>query len=279
MMLAGRSGTDELEAERARFDVETRGEPAVGRVPATVGGEHQPELLGWSNRTTAPPMRPHDIKIDQSHRILVASGSRERQGIRGGLILAAVAASAGLASIGLLSAYLFSTPDTASSTAPIQSSDPAAGMAIANKGDRLPIHHAITREINRAAPVKSPHGPKPVASTAVARPKPSPTVAPPTSSPDTRPTAAQVPATSTSDSAAKPNTETPLAPVPETRPTTISGWTLREVVDGTAVLEGPGGLRRVKRGDTIPEVGRIIGILRWGNRLIVATSRGLISTP
>ena len=41
-------------------------------------------------------------------------------------------------------------------------------------------------------------------------------------------------------------------PVPETRPTTIEGWMLREVTNGTAVLEGPNGIWRVKRGDTVP---------------------------
>jgi hypothetical protein len=81
------------------------------------------------------------------------------------------------------------------------------------------------------------------------------------------------------DSAVKPSMQMPLAPVPETRPTTIDGWTLREVVDGTAVLEGPGGVLRVRRGDSVPGVGKVVGILRWGNRLIVATSKGLISTP
>lgn len=70
-----------------------------------------------------------------------------------------------------------------------------------------------------------------------------------------------------------------LAPVPETRPTTIEGWTLREVTNGTAVLEGPNGTWRVTRGDTVPGVGRIESIFRWGNRLMVATSSGLISTP
>jgi hypothetical protein len=70
-----------------------------------------------------------------------------------------------------------------------------------------------------------------------------------------------------------------LAPVPETRPTTIEGWTLREVTNGTAVLEGPNGTWRVTRGDTVPGVGRIESIFRRGNRLMVATSSGLISTP
>jgi hypothetical protein len=38
-------------------------------------------------------------------------------------------------------------------------------------------------------------------------------------------------------------TQTKLTPTPETRPTTIEGWTLREVVNGTAVirLEGDAG--------------------------------------
>jgi hypothetical protein len=70
-----------------------------------------------------------------------------------------------------------------------------------------------------------------------------------------------------------------LTPSPETRPTTIPGWTVRDVTNGTAVLEGPGGIRRATRGDTVPGVGRIESIVRWGNRWLVATSSGLISTP
>lgn len=68
------------------------------------------------------------------------------------------------------------------------------------------------------------------------------------------------------------------APVPETRPTTIEGWTLLEVKGGMAVLEGPNGTWRATRGDTVPGVGKIDSIVRWGSRWIVATSKGLIST-
>lgn len=68
------------------------------------------------------------------------------------------------------------------------------------------------------------------------------------------------------------------APAPETRPTTIEGWTIREVVGGTVVLDGPGGAFRAAQGDTVPGVGRIESIVRWGSRWIVATSKGLIST-
>ena len=70
-----------------------------------------------------------------------------------------------------------------------------------------------------------------------------------------------------------------LTPWPDTRPATIAGWTVRDVTNGTAVLEGPGGVRRAARGDTVPGVGRIESIVRWGNRWLVATSSGLISTP
>jgi len=66
--------------------------------------------------------------------------------------------------------------------------------------------------------------------------------------------------------------------VPETRPTTIEGWAIREVVGGTVVLQGPSGVWRATQGDTVPGVGRIDSIVRWGSRWIVATTRGLIST-
>ncbi len=68
-------------------------------------------------------------------------------------------------------------------------------------------------------------------------------------------------------------------PTPETRPTTIPGWTLREVSNGTAVLQGPNGIWRAMPGQTVPGIGKVDSVVRWGNRLIVATSSGLISTP
>jgi hypothetical protein len=71
----------------------------------------------------------------------------------------------------------------------------------------------------------------------------------------------------------------PMVPVPETRPTTIEGWTVLEVRGGMVVLEGPDGVRTAARGDTIPGVGRIDSIVRWGNRWIVATASGLIAAP
>jgi hypothetical protein len=71
----------------------------------------------------------------------------------------------------------------------------------------------------------------------------------------------------------------PLAPAPETRPTTIPGWTVVDVRDGTAVLDGPDGIRMAARGDTVPGLGRVDSIVRWGSRWVVATANGLIATP
>jgi hypothetical protein len=71
----------------------------------------------------------------------------------------------------------------------------------------------------------------------------------------------------------------PMVPVAETKPTTIEGWTVLDVRGGAAVLEGPDGVRTAARGDTVPGIGRIDSIVRWGNRWIVATANGLITTP
>ncbi|HEX3342573.1 MAG TPA: hypothetical protein VHT68_25755 [Pseudolabrys sp.] len=63
-------------------------------------------------------------------------------------------------------------------------------------------------------------------------------------------------------------------PTPEPNPKGIAGWTLREVINGTAVLHGPNGISKVTPGDTVPDLGRVDSIVRWGNSWIVATSRG-----
>jgi hypothetical protein len=70
----------------------------------------------------------------------------------------------------------------------------------------------------------------------------------------------------------------PLVAAPETKPATIPGWMVVDVRDGTAVLEGPDGIRMAARGDTIPGIGRVESIVRWGNRWIIATASGLIAT-
>jgi hypothetical protein len=79
-------------------------------------------------------------------------------------------------------------------------------------------------------------------------------------------------------SSARPADIPSRIPYSGTKPTTIAGWTVREVYSGMATLEGPDGIRRAARGDTVPRVGRVKAILRWDGRWIVLTSSGVIST-
>ena len=93
-----------------------------------------------------------------------------------------------------------------------------------------------------------------------------------------RPAAGSVSQANAGPSAAAIAMRQPLVAAPETKPATIPGWTVVDVRDGTAVLEGPDGIRMAARGDTIPGVGRVESIVRWGNRWVIATASGLIAT-
>ena len=68
--------------------------------------------------------------------------------------------------------------------------------------------------------------------------------------------------------------------LPEAKPSVsakeIANWSVREVFDDTAVLEGPGGPIAVGPGDSIPGLGRIEAIMRSRGRWVVATSKGVI---
>jgi len=57
----------------------------------------------------------------------------------------------------------------------------------------------------------------------------------------------------------------------------IANWTVRDVFDDTAVLEGPRGLIAVGPGDTIPGIGQVQAIMRSGRRWVVATTKGVIT--
>ena len=58
----------------------------------------------------------------------------------------------------------------------------------------------------------------------------------------------------------------------------LSGWSIREVFDGIAVVDGPYGTVEVVTGDNIPGVGRVDAIRRRGNGWILVTSRGTIAS-
>lgn len=295
-MLAGQPVNDELEASHVRLDLQARREPAMNCASATGSWGNQQESLERIDQTTTPTAssaRSHEIKIDQSHRVLASTGSRDRQGGRVWLILGTLVASSGLAWIvisalalpfsltwvGGWGGYRFFNPNAVSWIHPVQDLNSSARISDSNKEDRLQNRGTIIRETDRKVPPKVPDSPNLFSSTEMIRWKPSPGAVPSAPSASKYSTAAPQHTASVEARAAKPYTQARLTPTPETRPTTIEGWTLREVVNGTAVLEGPGGIWKVRRGDTVPGVGRIVAIFRWGNRLMVATTKGLISTP
>jgi hypothetical protein len=77
----------------------------------------------------------------------------------------------------------------------------------------------------------------------------------------------------------QPTAVTTTAPRPAPIETKrVENWAIKEVVNGTAILEGPRGLIGVSTGNVIPGVGRVESISRRGGRWIVATSRGVITT-
>ncbi len=165
-------------------------------------------------------------------------------------------------------------PKAVSSSLEESSNESSAQVQNTQKADRLQFHDTIVREIARKGPAEAPQNPNvSLASTTSANTAPLSRLASRDSTVAPRHT------TMTGIRMREVLTRTKLAPTPETRPRTLAGWTLREVVNGTAVIEGPNGVWKVTPGQTVPGVGRVDSIVRWANRLVVATSTGLISTP
>jgi hypothetical protein len=73
-------------------------------------------------------------------------------------------------------------------------------------------------------------------------------------------------------------TQPPRLPAPETRPTTVEGWSVRSVGYEGAILVGPDRVWTVKPGDVVPDLGRIDNIVRWGKYWVVGTSSGIVSS-
>ncbi len=269
-MTAERSKSDELVASQLRFDFEVHSEAAMNSASAKVGP-------------------PHEIKIDESHRVLNSSASGGGHTFYVALIVGLLATTCGvtwfilsesaLPPFDLTSVIEFignrnANPKTVSSSLEDDSSSPSAQMLDTQKRDRRQLHDTFVREIAPNVPTEAPQNPNvSSASTTSVNTAPLSRLA----SKDSM--VAPRPMTSTAATVKDVRAPTNLAPTPETRPTTIEGWTLREVVNGTAVIEGPNGVWKVTPGQTVPGIGRVDSIVRWGNRLVVATSRGLISTP
>src|SRR5262245_14175167 len=236
------------------YPAEARCESA-NNIQATVRPDNRLESQGAIDQIVTTlktdPLRSHEIKIDKNYRLLNSDESHA------GLIVSALVASTIFALFAISALpwpFASTTGRRAESSLNLNTSPPL----VAKKEDRIgtiiqadgPSSTQLPQNSNISSSSANSHAKSPVSA-----------------------------APATSSIAKDPQSRVKLTATPETRPTTIEGWTLREVANGTAVLEGPGGIRTVSRGDMIPGVGRVESIFRWGSRPIVATSRGLISTP
>ena len=57
---------------------------------------------------------------------------------------------------------------------------------------------------------------------------------------------------------------------------TVSGWRIRDIANGGALIEGREGLYEVYAGDPLPGLGRVDAIRKQDGRWVVVTSMGLI---
>jgi hypothetical protein len=244
---------DELVGRHLRFDLQGQSEPDMNSTLATVD-------------------RSYKIKIDESHRILNSPASSNAKAVYAMLIVGVLMATGVPWVIMNISALSFGLPSIGTSPGNHLSSSPNQNfnadsdrMAEAQKGDRLQIHDTVAHNVDRdalAATLQSLN----LSSAAI-------------TSVGTAPSKHSTGVQRTAARAHELRSPTKALPAPETRPTTIPGWKVREVTNGMALLEGPNGVLRVTPGQTVPGVGRVDSIVRWGNRLIVATNSGLISTP
>ena len=252
-MSAEQSKNDELIANQLRFAIQGRGEPAMNSGSAKV------EL-------------PREIKTTFYVALMV--GLLATTCGVGWFILYQSASPFGLTSVSALTGNRDLSPTAISSDLEQSPDSPAARTTDTQDNNRIHIGDTMVREIARSAPAETPQ--KSNVSSASTT---SVTTASPARLASKDATIALPRKASIGSKVKEARNPAKLTPTPETKPTTIEGWTLREVVNGTAVIEGPNGVWKVTPGQTVPGIGRVDSIVRWGNRLVVATSRGLISTP
>jgi hypothetical protein len=285
--------TTEFDAGQFRFDVEMHDE-ATHHGLAKTNCDIDPTWIGTISRTTTTPKLEsaglHELKIDESDRVSVSP--EPRGGVRALLFnlalgasccLAWIAASALVPPLGLiwgsgLGVHHFLDANQASSSLRDQKLDSSARIPDSKKGDRLQIVGRSTIDGEREATTKEAESAKSPRSLASRAGKQFLGADPPAPSARKHSTATEQYAAMASG-VKDLQSRAELTPTPETKPTTIEGWMVREVDNGVAVLEGPNGIWRATRGETVPELGKVDSIVRWGNRWIVATTKGLISTP
>ncbi|QHO78886.1 hypothetical protein ACH79_17420 [Bradyrhizobium sp. CCBAU 051011] len=101
-------------------------------------------------------------------------------------------------------------------------------------------------------------------------------------------TAAAAPAPAKDVTGTVPQQVAAAAPAPAAAPTpappksevarlpTVEGWVLRDVANGSALIESRRGMYEVYAGDPVPGLGRVDAIRKQDGRWVVVTSKGLI---
>jgi hypothetical protein len=70
-----------------------------------------------------------------------------------------------------------------------------------------------------------------------------------------------------------------VAPLPAAVPQMVTGWTVRDVYRGAALLQSRmGGMIAVETGDVLPGLGRVDAIRRQDGHWVVMTSKGMITS-
>jgi hypothetical protein len=244
--LRGEPGNHRGDVERAAFHLPATesGETGECSVRPKENIDHMVKHAG-----PQPPYWDADIRISDAERLSPSDAKSTRTAVVAGAVLATLG-------IGFILAQFFDrSPATPASR--VASSAPSLDLKTpsAAGGPKVAQEAAAGSRTDQIAAL--------VARTAAQR------VDSPPRAPKASPAASAIPA--------KPSSK-PM-PFPETKPTTIEGWRVLEVDGGKATLQGPTGVWTVARGDRLPGVGSVESIVRWGNRWIVATSGGLISTP
>ena len=75
---------------------------------------------------------------------------------------------------------------------------------------------------------------------------------------------------------ASPETTGSIIPKQQDKPQVVSGWVLREVFDGAAMVESRHGLYEAVPGANLPGLGRVETIHRRDGRWVVVTPKGII---
>jgi hypothetical protein len=251
-------------------------EPEIGNIAdndeGRVGQERTETRTGADQAETGPntpataSTRQDEIRLDDRDRLSASDSQPTFRATRTRFITATVLLALGC--IGALSSFYFSNrspvPEQANSSGPVLGSENAS-LPVATLEPRFgeEIIGNVASVTTRA--IDHPHESAKNLSQA-----------------SSLPPAVTEQDSTTSRTAAKKGlakAERKLVPVPETRPTTIKGWTVRNVVNGIATLNGPEGTLKAARGDIVPGLGKVDSVVLWGNRWIVGTSKGLITTP